>query len=148
LTEENLEEDGATAAVPQQAPLAPSPLESLSIQLLKNLTTSKNTSLLKHPNQPKRAKRYCCGFREVLRGLRSNKIKVIFLSPTLDDTNALDLKSLEIIDLASQKEVRVIRCLSARRIGRACGKNVKVSCLGAENFDGAYDEWKKISRMV
>ena len=95
----------------------------------------------------KARRRLVMGLREVCRGIRAKKVKMIVMANNLDKYGALDVKLQEILDLAKEHELPVIFELNKRKIGKALGKTIKVSVVGIENADGAYEPFKKLKRL-
>ena len=95
----------------------------------------------------KARRRLVMGLREVCRGIRAKKVKMIVMANNLDQYGALDVKLQEILDLAKEHDLPVIFELNKRKIGKALGKTIKVSVVGIENADGAYEPFKKFKRL-
>lgn len=95
----------------------------------------------------KARRRLVMGLREVCRGIRAKKVKMIVMANNLDQYGALDVKLQEILDLAKEYDLPVIFELNKRKIGKALGKTIKVSVVGIENADGAYEPFKKLKRL-
>ena len=95
----------------------------------------------------KARRRLVMGLREVCRGIRARKVKMIVMANNLDEYGALDAKLEEILDLAKEHDLPVIFELNKRKIGKALGKTIKVSVVGIENADGAYEPFKKLKRL-
>ena len=72
---------------------------------------------------------------------------MIVTANNLDQYGALDVKLQEILDLAKEHDLPVTFELNKRKIGKALGKTIKVSVVGIENADGAYEPFKKLKRL-
>ena len=83
------------------------------------------------------------GFREVERGLRANKCKLVLMAHNLEG-GAIQEKTAVITRECEERGVKVVGCWNARKIGKIVGKSVKVSVVGVENVEGVEGEWKKI----
>ena len=101
----------------------------------------------KENKNAKARRRLVMGLREVARGIRARKVKMVVMANNLDQYGALDAKLKEILDLATEHELPVIFELNKRKIGKALGKTIKVSVVGIENADGAYEPFKKLKRL-
>lgn len=101
----------------------------------------------KETNNTKVKRRLVLGLREVCRGIKSRKVKMVVLANNLDEYGALEEKLQEILDLANENEVPVISVLNKRKIGKAVGKNIKISVVGVENPEGAFESFKKLKRL-
>lgn len=101
----------------------------------------------KETNNTKVKRRLVLGLREVCRGIKSHKVKMVVLANNLDEYGALEEKLQEILDLANANEVPVISVLNKKKIGKAVGKSIKVSVVGIENPEGAFESFKKLKKM-
>ena len=101
----------------------------------------------KENKNAKARRRLVMGLREVARGIRAKKVKMVVLANNLDEYGALDSKLEAILTLANDNDIPVIFDLNKRKIGKALGKTIKVSVVGIENADGAYDSFKKLRRL-
>jgi len=101
----------------------------------------------KDDKNAKARRRLVMGLREVARGVRANKMKMIVMANNLDEYGVIDSKLQEIIDMAGGKEIPVIYELNKRKLGRAIGKNIKISVVGIQNADGAQQQFKKLKNM-
>ena len=98
-------------------------------------------------NSKKQAKRCVAGLREVARGLRANNIKVLFLATNLEDYEVIENKVGDLVALAHEKEVKVIRVHSTRKIGKALGKSTKISAVGIQNMDGGHEIFNELKKI-
>jgi selenocysteine insertion sequence-binding protein 2 len=79
----------------------------------------------------KARRRLVMGFREVARGVRARKVKLVCMANNLDDQyGAIDEKLQEIIDLCHAEGVPVLFELNKKGIGKAVGKTIKVAVVG------------------
>lgn len=92
----------------------------------------------------KAKRRLVMGLREVHRGLRANKMKMVVMANNLDDYGVLDEKIQEILDVSREREVPVFFEFTKRSLGKAIGKNLKMAVVGVQNVDGANQEYKKL----
>lgn len=93
-------------------------------------------------------RRLVMGLREVARGIRAHKIKMIAMANNLDDYGAIDSKLQEILDLAGAEDLPVLFELNKRKLGKALGKSIKVSVVGIHNADGAHEQFKKLKKLA
>ncbi|KAL7444706.1 hypothetical protein ACHAXM_010914 [Skeletonema potamos] len=93
-------------------------------------------------------RRLVMGLREVARGIRAHKVKMVIMANNLDEYGAIDSKLQEILDLAHAEDVPVIFELNKRKLGKAVGKSIKVSVVGIQNFSGAEQQFKQLKRMA
>ena len=93
-------------------------------------------------------RRVVMGLREVARGIRARKVKMVVMANNLDEYGAIDSKLQEILDLARVGELPVLYELNKRKLGKALGKSIKVSVVGIQNADGAHEQFKKLKKMV
>jgi selenocysteine insertion sequence-binding protein 2 len=93
-------------------------------------------------------RRLVMGLREVARGIRAHKVKMVIMANNLDEYGALDSKLQEILGMASADEIPILYELNKRKLGKALGKSIKVSVVGIQNADGAHDQFKKLKKMI
>lgn len=96
----------------------------------------------------KARRRIVMGLREVARGIRAHKVKMVVMANNLDQYGAIDEKLQEILDLARQEDVPVIFQLNKRKLGKAVGKSIKVSVVGIQSADGAHQQFKKLVALA
>ena len=70
------------------------------------------------------------GLREVMRGIRTGKVKVVVVAPNIDQARykgSLDDRVRNIIDGARAQDppVPVVYALTRRKLGKAIGKHVR-----------------------
>jgi selenocysteine insertion sequence-binding protein 2 len=93
-------------------------------------------------------RRIVMGLREVARGIRSHKVKMVVMANNLDEYGAIDEKLQEIIDLAHKEGVPVFYEFSKRNLGKAIGKSIKVAVVGIQNPEGAHQQFKKLMSLA
>jgi selenocysteine insertion sequence-binding protein 2 len=92
----------------------------------------------------KARRRIVMGLREVARGIRAHKVKMVVMANNLDEYGAIDEKLQEIIDLARKEDVPLFFEFTKRSLGKAIGKSIKVAVVGIQNADGAHQPFKKL----
>ncbi|BHF63524.1 Selenocysteine insertion sequence-binding protein 2-like [Sparganum proliferum] len=123
-------------------------------------------------SKKKKARRIVCGFREVIKHLKLNRMRLVVIAtdlekgayeiddrPTLEDpevdntvsddaipsrTNAIAKVIQEIVCLANQRECPVILAFKRHYLKRLCHKSSPVSVVGVINVDGAEDKAKQL----
>ena len=93
-------------------------------------------------------RRLVLGFREVARGIRAHKIKMVIMANNLDEYGAIDSKVQDILDRAKEEDVPVLFDLNKRKLGKALGKSIKVGIVGIQNADGAHEPFKKLKKLA
>jgi selenocysteine insertion sequence-binding protein 2 len=93
-------------------------------------------------------RRIVMGLREVTRGIRTRKVKMVVMADNLDEYGAIDSKLQEILELARVGELPVLYELNKRKLGKALGKSIKVLVVGIQNANGAHDQFKKLKKML
>ena len=96
-------------------------------------------------------KRFCVGLREAKRAMTRNKCKGLIVAPNLEISTAeggLDDTVEDVIEFARENEVPVIFALSRNRIGKAMGKNIRLSIVALHSVDGVHKEFKEIVKMA
>ena len=96
----------------------------------------------------KARRRLVMGLREVARGIRSHKVKMVVMANNLDQYGAIDEKLQEIIDLAYSEGVPLFFEFTKRSLGKAIGKSIKVAVVGIQNADGAHQPYKKLMSLA
>jgi selenocysteine insertion sequence-binding protein 2 len=95
-------------------------------------------------NNTKTKRRLVMGLREVARGIRSHKVKLVIMANNLDQYGAIDKTIQDIIDLAQINNVPIYYELNKRNLGKAVGKSIKVAIVGIQSADGAHQQYKKL----
>lgn len=93
-------------------------------------------------------RRLVMGLREVARGIRAHKIKMVIMANNLDQYGAIDDKLQEILDACGEEDIPVVFELNKRKLGKALGKSIKVSVVGIQNADGAHEPFKKLKKLI
>jgi selenocysteine insertion sequence-binding protein 2 len=96
----------------------------------------------------KAKRRLVMGLREVARGIRAHKVKMVVMANNLDQYGAIDEKLQEIIDLSHSEDVPLFFEFTKRSLGKAIGKSIKVAVVGIQNADGAHQAFKKLSSIA
>ena len=92
----------------------------------------------------KARRRLVMGLREVARGIRAHKVKLVAMANNLDEYGIIDEKLQEIIDMCVREEVPIFFEFSKRTLGKALGKSIKVAVVGVQNAEGAHQQFKKL----
>lgn len=124
-------------------------VKPLLVEMLNELMRLQLRAL--HDPNSKNAKarrRVVAGLREVARGIRANKVKMIVMAHNLDEFGAIDEKLQEILDLAAEKELPVLFELSKRVLGKAVNKKIKVSVVGIQSTEGAHRQFVDLSKRA
>ncbi|CAB1118304.1 unnamed protein product [Ectocarpus sp. CCAP 1310/34] len=123
----------------------------LVFEMLQLLFKFQERARLSDPAKAKTRRRLVIGLREVLRGVKAKKVRLLIVAPNVDAVGGeggLDDKVVEIIDKAREEETPVVFALSKRKIGKALGKTIKVSAVGVYSFDGANEQQKQLKRRM
>jgi selenocysteine insertion sequence-binding protein 2 len=78
----------------------------------------------------KARRRLVMGLREVARGIRSHKTKMVVMANNLDEYGIIDDKLQQILDLCREEGVPVFFEFNKRSLGHAIGKSIKVAVIG------------------
>jgi selenocysteine insertion sequence-binding protein 2 len=92
----------------------------------------------------KAKRRIVMGLREVARGIRSHKVKMVVMANNLDEYGVIDEKLQEILDLSHEEGIPVFFEFSKRGLGKAFGKTIKIAVAGIQNAEGAHQQFKKL----
>jgi selenocysteine insertion sequence-binding protein 2 len=127
-------------------------LDALCFELVEKLFQFQERVRLRDPTKAKQRRRLVFGLREVKRGIKLGQVKCVVVAPNIDEGNfagGLDDTVNEIISLGrASEECTVLFALSKKKLGKALGKNVRVSAVGIYSMDGAYDAYKKIVKLL
>ena len=96
-------------------------------------------------------KRFCVGLREAKRAITRNKCKGLIVAPNLEVSTAeggLDDTVEDVIEMARENEVPVIFALSRNRIGKAMGKNIRLSIVALHSVDGVHQQFKEVVKIA
>jgi len=96
----------------------------------------------------KARRRMVMGLREVARGIRAHKVKMVVMANNLDQYGVIDEKLQEIIDLARSEGVPLFFEFTKRSLGKAIGKSIKIAVVGIQNADGAHQPFKKLNAIA
>jgi selenocysteine insertion sequence-binding protein 2 len=96
----------------------------------------------------KARRRIVMGLREVARGIRARKVKMVVMANNLDEYGAIDEKLQEIIDVARQESVPIFYEFNKRGLGKAIGKSIKIGVVGVQNAEGAHQQFKKLLSLA
>lgn len=96
----------------------------------------------------KAKRRLVMGLREVARGIRAHKVKMVVMANNLDNYGVLDEKLKEILDLAHEADVPVFFEFSKRTLGKAIGKSIKIAVVGVQSAEGAHQNFKKLMGLA
>ena len=118
----------------------------LLIEMLSELMRLQKRAVLEQNTKAKR--RLVMGLREVARGIRSRKVKIVVMANNLDQYGAIDEKLQEIINMAKDERVPIFYELNKRNLGKAIGKTIKVGVIGVQAADGAEQQLKKLLSLA
>lgn len=93
-------------------------------------------------------RRLVMGLREVARGIRAHKVKMVVMANNLDEYGAIDAKLQEILEIARAEDVPVVFEFNKRKLGKAIGKSIKVAVVGIQSADGAQEQFKKLKKII
>ncbi|CAM9471251.1 unnamed protein product, partial [Chrysoparadoxa australica] len=115
-------------------------LNRLIAAMLGELMAFQERARLANAVKAKKNRRLVFGLREVERGLRQGKIKLLVVANNIEPSAAedsLDAKVANILAAATAKAVPTVFAHSMRRLGKSLGKTNKVSAVGVYSFDGS-----------
>lgn len=95
-------------------------------------------------------KRFCIGMAETARSVKRGKAKCLIMAPNLDRSEAdggLDDTVEELMDLCFENEVPIVFALSRNRMGKALGKNIRMSIVCVLSAEGVHQELKQIVKL-
>jgi ribosomal protein L7Ae-like RNA K-turn-binding protein len=118
-------------------------LDLLVTEVLAKLYKFQKTLKQMNPRNYKVRKRLVFGLREVLRAWKQKLLKSIIIAPNIEQGDTLDGILFEILDNAFGR-IPIIYALNMKKIGKALGKQIKISIVGVLSADGAMDEYRKM----
>lgn len=121
-------------------------MKSLLIEMLGELMRLQRRAI--EDKNAKARRRIVMGLREVARGIRAHKVKMVVMANNVDQYGAVDEKLQEILNLAEEEDVPVIFELNKRHLGKAVGKSIKVSVVGIQSAEGAHQQFKKLATLA
>jgi ribosomal protein L7Ae-like RNA K-turn-binding protein len=121
-------------------------IKTLLIEMLGELMRLQKRAV--EDKNAKARRRLVIGLREVARGIRAHKVKMVVMANNLDEYGIIDQTLQEIIDLCRTEEVPVFYEFTKRALGKALGKTIKVAVAGIQNADGAHQQFKKLMQYA
>lgn len=103
------------------------------------------------PLKYQKQKRFCVGMREAQRSVARGKAKGIVCAPNLEECSAeggLDDTVEDLIEACREADVPVIFALSRNRIGKALGKNIRLSIICLLSAEGVHQEFKQVLKST
>ena len=119
--------------------------------VLSELVRFQDRAKEQNPMKYAKLKRYCVGLREARRAITRSKCKGLIVAPNLETSSAeggLDDTVEDVIELAREHEVPVVFALSRNRIGKAMGKNIRLSIVALHSVDGVHQQFKEIVKIA
>jgi len=96
-------------------------------------------------------KRYCVGMREARRSITRGKVKCLIMAPNLEASTAeggLDDCVDDLIETARECEVPVVFALSRNRMGKALGKNIRMSIVALLSAEGVHQQFREVLKIT
>jgi len=103
------------------------------------------------PMKYQKQKRLCVGLREAQRNVARGKAKAIVCAPNLEECAAeggLDDTVEDLIEACREHDVPVVFALSRNRIGKALGRNIRLSIVCLLSLEGAHVEWRAVLKLT
>lgn len=135
-------------AIPPYSPDQADLVKELLCKMLAELMRLQKRAAENEKLNNKARRRLVMGLREVPRGIKSHKVKMVVMANNLDDYGAIDEKLQLIIELCKAEGVPIFFDFSKRALGRAIGKTLKMAVIGVQNADGANQEFKKLNKLA
>mmetsp|Transcript_12171 Transcript_12171/g.15782 ORF Transcript_12171/g.15782 Transcript_12171/m.15782 type:complete len:570 (-) Transcript_12171:801-2510(-) len=137
-------------------------LDFLVSRIVKTLFELQRRQYVKDPIKAKARRRLVLGMREVQRGLRSGNLKCVIVAYNIDQGNesvhgGIDDNVSAIIEnccptleekTMGKKETTLIFALNKSKLGEAVGKRIKISTVGIQSLDGAYEDYKEAVKIL
>lgn len=126
-------------------------VDHVATQLLQDLIRFHNRLYHKDPIKAKSRRRIVLGLREVTKHLKLKKLKCLILAPNLDrikSKGGLDDAIDTILALAREQNIPYVFALGRKALGKACLKQVPVSCVGIFNYAGSEKTFHRLMDLV
>mmetsp|Transcript_43085 Transcript_43085/g.111644 ORF Transcript_43085/g.111644 Transcript_43085/m.111644 type:complete len:287 (+) Transcript_43085:143-1003(+) len=124
--------------------------DELVATMLKTLLGFQQRLRASEPMKAKLRRRLVFGLREVLRGTKLGHVKMLILTPNIEDSegdrSTGDFLSKILLE-AERHNTPCYFALSRRRMARVLHWKAHVSCVAVYSADGANEEFKKIKEM-
>jgi selenocysteine insertion sequence-binding protein 2 len=133
---------GRTSARPYAKLASDETIKTTIVEMLSELMRLQRRAL--EENNVKAKRRLVMGLREVARGIRAHKVKLVVMANNLDEYGVIDATVQSIIDLAQKEEVPIYYELNKKALGKAVGKSIKVAVVGVQSPEGAHQQYKKL----
>uniref|UniRef100_A0A452UMP8 SECIS binding protein 2 n=1 Tax=Ursus maritimus TaxID=29073 RepID=A0A452UMP8_URSMA len=119
-------------------------------ELLKELVRFQDRMYQKDPVKAKTKRRLVLGLREVLKHLKLRRLKCVIISPNcekIQSKGGLDDTLHTIIDYACEQNIPFVFALNRKALGRSLNKAVPVSVVGIFSYDGAQDQFHRMTML-
>ncbi|XP_064394353.1 selenocysteine insertion sequence-binding protein 2-like [Halichondria panicea] len=126
-------------------------INECAAMLLSELLRFQDRQFLKDPIKAKMKKRYVCGMREVLKHVKSRRVKCLIVAPNMERIHSeggIDDVIAQILSLAEEQSLPTIFALSRRRLAVTLKKSHKVGCVGVFRYEGAESHYKRLLELV
>lgn len=103
------------------------------------------------PLKYQKLKRFCVGIREARRYVTRGRAKAIICAPNLEECSVdggLDDWVEDLIEECREHEVPIIFALSRNRMGKALGRNIRLSLVCILSAEGVHQEFRQVVKMV
>lgn len=96
-------------------------------------------------------KRFVCGMKEVLKKVKAKRIKLVVLTPNIENVtlpNGLNQLQIEIATLCRDNNILFFVALTKMTLGKALMKPVGVSVVGILDFSGAHELYLEALKLA
>jgi ribosomal protein L7Ae-like RNA K-turn-binding protein len=119
--------------------------------MLADLSKFQERARERDPQKFAKLKRFCVGMSEATRSVKRGKAKCLIVAPNLDKSEAdggLDDTVEDLMDVCFEHEVPIIFALSRNRMGKALGKNIRISIVCVLSVEGVHQEFRQIVKIA
>jgi len=112
--------------------------------MLQTLDRLQRRALERDPVHGKLKERFVKGIKQATNVVKTGRARIVFIASDMEESETLDGKLQEMIEIGKAREIPILYCLSRRQLGKAVGSTFRQSAVAVHDPDGAYPEFKKI----
>ena len=118
-------------------------IEFTTYVILVNLLRFQDRVFHKAPEKMETKRRFVCGFNQVNKYIRTNKVKAVVIAPDIEQVivdGVLDETVENLISTCQEKEIPIVFTSTRNRLARVCAKTPRsqVSCVAIIDYSGVH----------
>uniref|UniRef100_T1JTW6 Ribosomal protein eL8/eL30/eS12/Gadd45 domain-containing protein n=1 Tax=Tetranychus urticae TaxID=32264 RepID=T1JTW6_TETUR len=128
-------------------------IEFTTYVILVNLLRFQDRAFHKAPEKMETKRRFVCGFNQVNKYIRTNKVKAVVIAPDIEQVivdGILDETVENLILACQEKQIPVVFTSTRNRLARVCAKTPRsqVSAVAIIDYSGVHEEFNKLMQFV